>query len=327
MTFSFSLRNSATSGRQRVANWLGRRAAAWLLTDTGKEDVLSPINFEHLQAEARRGDVLLVEGRTRVSRAVRAITRSVWTHSALVIGTLNEVRDRTLRSAARAYLKDEELNVPLLVESELGRGTVVSSLLRYRDHHLRLCRPRKLSEGDARRVSTYALLQLGTHYDVRQLLDLARFLVPWWTVVPRRWHSSLFEHNSQEPTRLICSTMIARAFNRVRFPVVPLIVQTAGRFQMLQRNSKLITPRDFDHSPYFSIIKYPLLSQDDIGFYRKLPWADQGLAEEAKDVLEDCNVMHVRLDSPEEDTQDAPARPHKDNGNNNDNDSDNGGRS
>ncbi len=293
-----------------AVEWLERRAIVWLLVEKRKGEVLSPINFEHLLAEVRMGDVLLVEGRTRVSHAVRNITKSVWTHSALVIGTLDKIRDPALRAVARSYLQDDELEAPLIVESELGCGTIISSILRYRDHHLRLCRPQGLSYADARRVSTYALLHLGAGYNVRQILDLARFLVPWWTVVPRRWHSSLFEHNYRDPTRLICSTMIANAFNRVRFPVVPLVVQDEGQFRMLQRNPRLVTPRDFDHSPYFSIIKYPLLGEDDIGFYKKLPWSEQGLAEEAQDSLEDCNIMHVKLDHSEaeesEDLQDQP---------------------
>ena len=279
--------------------WLERRVTAWLVMERKKEEVLSPINFERLLDEVRMGDVLLVEGRTRVAYAVRNITSSVWTHSALVIGSLDKIRDPALRSVARGYLQADELEAPLIVESELGRGTIVSSTLRYRDHHVRLCRPRGLSYRDARRVSTYALLHLGADYNVRQILDLARFLVPWWTVVPRRWHSSLFEHNYQEPTRMICSTMIAKAYSRVRFPVVPLVVQVEGRFRMLQRNPRLITPRDFDHSPYFSIIKYPLLGEDDIGFYKKLPWSEQGLSEEAQSSLEDCNIMHVKLDRSE----------------------------
>ncbi len=283
---------------QKTVEWLEQRATAWLLVEKKRGAALSPINFDHLMAEARLGDVLLVEGRTRVARAVRAITQSVWTHSALVIGSLDRVRDPALRAVVRSQLRDDELGAPLIVESELGRGTIVSSLLRYRDHHLRLCRPQGLSHTDARRVTTYALLHLGAGYNVRQILDLARFLVPWWAVVPRRWHSSLFEHNTQDPTRQICSTLIARAFNRVRFPVVPLVVESGGRIRMVQRNPRLVTPRDFDHSPYFSVIKYPLLGRDDIGFYQTLPWSEEGLAEEARDMLEDCSVMHVNLDSP-----------------------------
>ena len=33
-----------------------------------------------------------------------------------------------------------------------------------------------------------------------------------------------------------------------------------------------MTPRDFDHSPYFDVIKYPILDFDELGIYRTLPW-------------------------------------------------------
>ena len=284
---------------RETQEWLRRQAINWLSSTAGQEQVRSPINFDRLLTEVRMGDVLLVEGRTRLSRAIRAVTQSNWTHSALVVGSLDRLRDPALQATARAYLKPDELEAPLIVESELGRGTVLSSVLRYRGQHLRLCRPHGLSYADARRVTTYAMLHLGADYNVRQVLDLARFLVPWWTIVPRRWHSSLFEHNHQDSTRLICSTMIARAFHRVHFPVVPLVVDSGGKLSVLQRNPRLVTPRDFDHSPYFSVIKYPLLGGADLGFYRKLPWAEHGLAEEAQAMLDDCNVLHVKLDEPD----------------------------
>lgn len=296
--------DAAQEWRERLAArgaaaraWAVRWAVRWLEGEAAKPQVLSPINFAHLMGEARMGDVLLVEGHARVSRAVRSITRSIWTHAGLVVGRLDELRDPALRSLARAGLGPDELEAPLLVESELGRGVFVSSLLRYREAHLRLCRPRGLSYADARRVATYALLRLGADYNVRQILDLARFLVPWWAFLPRRWHSSLFERHHQEPTRLICSTMIARAFNRVRFPVLPLVVEKAGRPVLLERSARLITPSDFDHSPYFDVIKYPLLGRDDIGFYRTLPWSDRGLdLERVRSFLEDPGIWRVQLD-------------------------------
>ncbi|NNJ96604.1 MAG: hypothetical protein HKP12_05535, partial [Gammaproteobacteria bacterium] len=40
---------------------------------------------------------------------------------------------------------------------------------------------------------------------------------------------------------------------------------------------KLITPSDFDYSPYFDVIKYPMLDLDDLAVYRKLPWDRTGV--------------------------------------------------
>jgi hypothetical protein len=67
--------------------------------------------------------------------------------------------------------------------------------------------------------------------------------------------------------------MMAEAFASVRFPIVPVIHQDKkGELSLIRRNSKLITPRDFDNSPYFDVIKYPILDFDELGIYRKLPW-------------------------------------------------------
>ena len=114
---------------------------------------------------------------------------------------------------------------------------------------------------------------------------------------------SLFKHNHQDSTRsTICSTMIARAFREVRFPVVPLVVYRGGKFRVLRRNPRLITPRDFDHSPYFSVIKYPLLGgkdrDSDIHAYREFPWAEHGSVyeERLQKWLDNLNVWCVKQD-------------------------------
>ena len=46
---------------------------------------------------------------------------------------------------------------------------------------------------------------------------------------------------------------------------------------MFRRNTRLITPSDFDYSPYFDVIKYPMLDLDDLAVYRKLPWDNSGV--------------------------------------------------
>ena len=103
-------------------------------------------------------------------------------------------------------------------------------------------------------------------------MDLARCMFPYWCV-PRRWRSTLFEHNAGKPTKTVCSTMMAEAFAKIRFPIIPVIHQDKdGQLSLIRSNSKLITPRDFDHSPYFDVIKYPILDFDELGIYRKLPW-------------------------------------------------------
>ena len=71
--------------------------------------------------------------------------------------------------------------------------------------------------------------------------------------------------------------MIAAAFAAVRFPVLPVLEQCAdGTLRMIPRNSRLFTPRDFDYSPYFDIIKCPHLEFSRSASYRNLPWDSEG---------------------------------------------------
>lgn len=83
---------------------------------------------------------------------------------------------------------------------------------------------------------------------------------------------------SGEPTKAICSTLIARAFQSIRYPILPQITQEISRdadcdgcvreiWQI--RHHSLFTPRDFDVSPYFAVIKPSL----EAGFdHRRLVW-------------------------------------------------------
>ena len=42
-----------------------------------------------------------------------------------------------------------------------------------------------------------------------------------------------------------------------------------------KRNPQTFHTQGFRLFTYFDIIKYPFLGLDDIGIYRKLPWADE----------------------------------------------------
>ena len=61
----------------------------------------------------------------------------------------------------------------------------------------------------------------------------------------------------------------------VDFPILPFIDREEdGSVRFFKRNPRLAAPRDFDYSPYFSIIKYPYLGLNDVGLYHRLPWTD-----------------------------------------------------
>jgi hypothetical protein len=258
----------------KLFRWVGDRVINWLV----REDEIagSPFcDFNRLSFEIRPCDVLLVEGRSHVSDVIKTITQSIWTHAALYIGRLYDITDTALREQiARHYSGDP--NEQLMIEALLGQGTIVCPLAKYKHENLRICRPRGLASHDAQKVIAFAARHVGSDYNVRQLLDLARFMYPY-TILPRRWRSSLFEHHAGASTQTVCSTMIAEAFAAVKFPVLPVIQQDHdGRLRLYKRNTRLYTPRDFDYSPYFEIIKYPLLGIDDISLYQRLPWDEHG---------------------------------------------------
>lgn len=261
----------AEAGRKGgLRNWLGSTLSDWLTRDLDAS--ASPLcDFERLSYEVRVADVLLIEGRSRVSEVIKLITQSPWSHAALYIGRLHDIEDPAQRERVQQFYQGDP-GEQLVIEAILGKGTVVTPLSHYAKDHLRLCRPRGLSRQDAQHVIDHGIAALGTGYDVRQLLDLARFLFPY-SVLPRRWRSSLFEHNAGMPTSTVCSTMLATAYMKVKFPIMPVLhINEDGSFKLYQRNPRRFTPRDFDYSPYFDIIKYPLLDLDNQTIYQNLPW-------------------------------------------------------
>jgi len=245
------------------------------LTDEQPVEGFPKCDFEKLRYEIRPCDVLLIEGRSRVSEVIKTITQSPWSHSVLYLGRLHDIEDEAIRETVSKFYKGKA-NVQLILEGVIGKGTIVTPLSTYKKDHIRICRPRGLSQIDSQNVIKSAVSKLGTDYDVRQIFDLARFLLPW-SIFPRRWRSNLFQHGVGESTRTVCSTVIAEAFNAVDFPILPYVkLQGENEVELIHRNPKLYTPSDFDYSPYFEIIKYPFIAFDDHAMYRKLPWNRDG---------------------------------------------------
>lgn len=243
----------------------------WLIYEPPPSEV-PPCDFDRLKYEIRPCDVLLIEGHSRISHIIRSVMQSPWTHAALYIGKLGDIEDEGLQQILREHGVEKE-STRLIVEGLIDKGTVVSHLASYRHHHIRICRPIGLSAVDAQLVIAYAIKALGSGYSVRHLIDLARFFLPWF-ILPRSWGSILFRTPSGEPESGICSSLIAEAFSSVQFPVLPYVeTHEETGVELIQRNPYLFTPKDFDYSPYFEIIKYPLFSPEEpLPYYRRLPW-------------------------------------------------------
>jgi hypothetical protein len=213
-------------------------------------------------------DVLLVEGHpTKISSAIRYLTQSSWSHAALYVGLAGGLGERD----------GEALT---LVEAELDEGVIASPLSKYARYNTRICRPIGLSPQDRAAVIRFAVEHIGNAYDLKNIIDLVRYLLPQ-PPVPQRWRRRMIALGSGEPTRAICTTLIAQAFASVRYPVLPDIerVDDKSRREILHiRHHSLYTPRDFDVSPFFQIVKPTIESGFD---YKRLEWADQASAPAA----------------------------------------------
>jgi hypothetical protein len=218
----------------------------------------------------RPADVLLVEGRrSNINSAIQYLTRSTWSHAALYVGL----------GASLGELDGEPL---VLVEADLGEGVIASPLSKYGSYNTRICRPVGLSPDDRMKVVRFAVEHIGHAYDLKNIIDLLRYFLPK-PPVPASWRRRMIALGSGEPTRAICSSLIALAFQSVNYPILPEVrlVDEQSRHEILHiRHHTLYTPRDFDISPFFSIVKPTI----ETGFdHQRMAWAkDQGAQSDDK---------------------------------------------
>jgi len=263
---------------------IGQSLTSLLIDWLGKDfDITHPplCDFERIRTELQPGDVLLVETHTRVSGLIRMITQSSWSHAALYVGRLQDIEDALLKQAiSERYLCEPDTQ--LLIESVLGQGIVVTPLSFYQREHLRVCRPRGMSAHDAKEVIYYAASKLGHGQDQHTLADLLRLCLPW-QILPKTLRNFAFEKTSGKVTRLIFSTLIAEAFGFIQFPILPLVKQSNGEgVQLYRRNPTLCSPKEFDQSPYFEILKFPFVDYSIHASYDLLPWRGSGIPGEEK---------------------------------------------
>lgn len=229
---------------------LGRALARYLSKPRVGGMHFGTSRYDMLEAALRPGDVLLVDGSSRIGSAIKYVTQSSWSHAALYVG--DALHDRY-----------PALGTHVLIEADVVEGVRALPLEEYRGAHTRICRPVGLHADEIEQVIEHAARRLGQLYDMRNVIDLMRYLLPT-PPVPGRWRRRLLALGSGEPTRAICSSLIAAAFHSVRYPILPMLdrdyrqlrgTRRARREILHIRSSRLFTPRDFDISPYFRIIK------------------------------------------------------------------------
>ncbi len=255
-------RNRADGWNTQVSKFLdgiGRLIARYLQQPVRGYEPFAPSDPEALRRALEPADVLLVEGNTHIAGVIKYLTQSTWSHAALYVGP---IPGRTE--------PDGEPHV--LIDANIGEGVETAPLSKYARYHTRICRPVELSAADADVVCAYAVARIGFAYDLKNIIDLMRYLSP--LPVPQRWRRRMIALGSGDPSRLICSALIADAFRVVKYPILPKVMRTGSkqvREQMAEiRHSSLYCPRDFDISPYFNVVK-PTIAN---GFnYKALRWA------------------------------------------------------
>jgi hypothetical protein len=243
---------------------VGRALARYLTKPIGKPGGTS-FDARMVAETLAPGDVLLVEGNTRMSAAIKYLTQSTWSHAALYIGPRPELPPVGNEAAT-------------LIEADVLAGVRAVPLSCYSGFRMRICRPVSLTEADRERLIQYVLQRLGYQYDLKNVLDLARYLFP--LPVPARLRRRLISFGSGDPTRAICSTLIAQAFGALRYPILPVISHKrdgdpdradAVRELWRIRHHSLYVPRDFDISPFFEVVKPRLTKTFD---FHHAPWSE-----------------------------------------------------
>ncbi len=228
---------------------LGRRLAGKLNSQSSGYRPFTPSDFPSLCRTLKPGDVLLIEGRQRISNAIKYLTQSTWSHAAMYVGdALPDPDDGSER--------------PRLVEVNISDGCVAVGLSKYATYNTRICRPIGLNDAECAAVITFMIEHLGLRYDMRNIVDLLRYFLPT-PPVPVRWRRRMIAFGSGDPTRAICSSLLAQAFQSVHYPILPERQPAAPdglgiheHDEILHiRNYALFTPRDFDLSPWFGVIK------------------------------------------------------------------------
>lgn len=249
-----------------VLSHVGRVLARFLTHATHVHGVAPATSPEHLLACLQPADVLLVEGNSRISSAIKYLTQSTWSHAALYVGT----HLSTAGGNPSHYF----------VEADLRDGVRSVGIEEFGGLHTRICRPVGLSAAERYQVTQFVIDRLGIQYDLRNIIDLARYLLPN-PPVPVRFRRRLLALGNGDPTRAICSTLIAQAFQSIRYPILPDTIlhssdapECPGCVQEILhvRHHSLFAPRDFDVSPYFQIIKPTIESNFN---YHALKWDEQ----------------------------------------------------
>ena len=236
-------------------------------------------NLERLYGIIRPGDVVLVEGRSDMSRMIKLFSNSHWSHVALYVGNVLRKPDYNQEDVdLDRYGQDAN---HMVIEASSSEGVFASPLTKYRDFNIRICRPYGIMESDLHQVLEQVVGRLGTRYDDQNIAAIAIMVLKsmWRSRSRQQIRACLGNCNNYQ---VICSGMIAEAFQSVGYPIVPALLQKekeeafddgnpygAG---LIMRHYTQIMPKDFDLSPNFEVIKFNIVGTP--AFDYKSLWID-----------------------------------------------------
>ena len=235
-------------------------------------------NIKILYREIRPGDVLLVEGRSKLSRIIQLITKSAWSHAAIYVG------DRLANEGLRGKLSDLDLNdrQHMLIEADAANGVIAVPLNKYQDYNIRICRPFGISTEDLIAVIDDVVGNLGNYYDHENLADLVLLLLPPF-LNPFKKRTIQACLGGCTEYKVICSGMIPTPFQKVGYPIIPALLPASDfdnhlidnpyGSKLIMRHYSQIVPRDFDLSPNFEIVKYNIIGLGRFAY--KSIWANE----------------------------------------------------
>ena len=170
----------------------------------------------------------------------------------------------------------------MLVEAFSGEGVIAASLIKYKNYNIRICRPYGIDESDLHHVIEQVISRLGMHYDNQNIVAIALMILQTiWR--PKRKHTFRACLGNCNDYQVICSGMIAEAFQSVGYPIVPVLLPRSQKDALnennpyggglIMRHYTQITPKDFDLSPNFEVIKYNIIGTTKFDY--KSLWEDR----------------------------------------------------
>jgi hypothetical protein len=123
-------------------------------------------------------------------------------------------------------------------------------------------------------VIDFVLARVGFTYDRRNILDLFRYLLPF-RLIPMGLREEALHFGSGRETETICSSLLAEAFGKVGFSILPMHIRRNAALRgrawrwffgrptqrlysgfLRTRHPSLCVPQDFDLSPHFDVVKF-----------------------------------------------------------------------